>query len=324
MSVVRKLAIAATLWVGALLMSAGPANAQLLPSCTASISAVAFGNTDVTQNVNFDTTGTFSVTCTGLLSLFPIRVCANLGPGTGGGTSAANRFMLNGGSPLRYGLYQDGARAVPWGSSTWAAGSATPVSFTIAAPTTINVPIYGRVHSAQQTVPPSASNYTSVFAGGDAFIRWGLLSGLLGCDLLTTQSTATFNVTAMVPKTCRVSAGDLDFGPVGTLNVNIDAASALATTCTFNTAYAIQLDGGLQGATNPLQRKMMKGTEFVLYGLYRDAARSLAWGSTSGVNTLSGTGNGFAQPISVYGRVAPQTTPTTGGYQDTVVVTVTY
>jgi spore coat protein U-like protein len=62
----------------------------------------------------------------------------------------------------------------------------------------------------------------------------------------------------------------------------------------------------------------------VTYGLYRDSARSQAWGSTAGVDTVSGTGTGLTQTLTVYGRVAPQTTPTPGTYSDTIIATVTY
>jgi len=46
-------------------------------------------------------------------------------------------------------------------------------------------------------------------------------------------------------------------------------------TCTSGTAYTISLDGGFSGATNPTQRKMTKGSEFITYGLYRDASGTL-------------------------------------------------
>jgi spore coat protein U-like protein len=74
------------------------------------------------------------------------------------------------------------------------------------------------------------------------------------------------------------------------------------------------LDGGQTGATDPTQRKMSKGTERVTYGLYRDAARSLPWGSTSGTNTASGSGNAAVQNLTVYGRIPAQTTPSPGLY----------
>jgi spore coat protein U-like protein len=230
--------------------------------------------------------------------------------------------MVNGANALSFGLYTDVGRMVPWGSSTWAAGGAAALDFNVAGPSTTTRTIYGRIHAGQQTARPVS--YLSTFTGVDATIRWGLLSGFLGCSLLTTTTSSTFLVTANVPKTCRVSAIDLDFGPVANLAANIDGASSLSATCTMDTAYWMALNGGLQSATNPTQRKMMKGSEFVIYGLYRDAARSLPWGDTNGTNTVSGTGSGLVQPYPLYGRTAPQTTPSPGLYHDTVVVTVNY
>ena len=60
------------------------------------------------------------------------------------------------------------------------------------------------------------------------------------------------------------------------------------------------------------------------YSLYQDSARTQNWGSSIGVDTVAGTGTGLTQSVSVYGRVAAQTTPAAGTYTDTIVVTVTY
>ena len=62
----------------------------------------------------------------------------------------------------------------------------------------------------------------------------------------------------------------------------------------------------------------------VKYGLYRNVARTTNWGSNTGVDTVAGTGTGLTQSLPVYGRVPPQTTPTIGAYNDTVVVTLSY
>ena len=59
------------------------------------------------------------------------------------------------------------------------------------------------------------------------------------------------------------------------------------------------------------------------YGLYRDTARTLPWGSTVGTNTTSGTGTGVTQLKPSMGA-PPQTTPAPGTYSDFVVVTVGY
>lgn len=70
---------------------------------------------------------------------------------------------------------------------------------------------------------------------------------------------------------------------------------------------------------------MKKGAETVTYGLYQDGARTLPWGSGAVPGeAVPGTATGLAQNLVVYGRVAPQTTPSPGAYTDTVVVTVTY
>lgn len=68
---------------------------------------------------------------------------------------------------------------------------------------------------------------------------------------------------------------------------------------------------------------MVRPNGSITYGLYTDAARTIPWGSAAG-QTISGTGNGSARSLTVYGRVPAQTTPMTGLYSDTVVVTVNY
>ena len=88
--------------------------------------------------------------------------------------------------------------------------------------------------------------------------------------------------------------------------------------------YTVALNGGNDAATDPTLRKMSKGAEKITYGLYRDAARTQPWGSTSGTNTVAGTGSGLAQSLTVYGRVPVQATPSPGAYADTIVVTLTY
>jgi spore coat protein U-like protein len=131
-------------------------------------------------------------------------------------------------------------------------------------------------------------------------------------------------VTATVSSNCTIGATAISFGSQGILSSNKDAQGTLSVQCTTNLPYAVSLDGGTSGATNPTQRKMTFSTSNVIYGIYQDAARSLPWGSTSGVNTVSGTGTGLTQTLTVYGRVAPQTTPSPGTYSDTIVATVTY
>lgn len=291
-------------------------------SCSFTVTNVAFGPVDVTANAVVDTTAVVSITCSGL-ALLDAQVCVNFGAGSGGATNAANRFMASGPNQLRYSLYSDAARTNVWGSDLWAGAGAGSVSITVPhllGTNTVTANLYGRVFSSQQNV--QAGSYLSSFSSTDAKILYGAVG--LGCGLLTSTATTAFNVTATVPTTCSIATNNLDFGTAGTLTTNTDASTTLSPVCTSGTPYNIGLNGGLSGATNPTQRKMTKAAEFVLYGLYRNSARSLPFGNIIGTNTVTGTGTGLAQSVPVFGRIAPQVTPSPGIYNDTIVVTLTY
>ena len=63
---------------------------------------------------------------------------------------------------------------------------------------------------------------------------------------------------------------------------------------------------------------------FLGYGVYSDAERTKNWGTTAATDTVSGTGTGAAQPLTVYGRVPAAQFVTPGVYTDTIIATVTY
>lgn len=301
-----------------------PANAQ---SCSFSISAENFGNINLTANTVFDTTATFSANCTGTSNKI-VRVCPNIAEGTGGSTIGNPRILLNGANQLNFNLFQDSARTTVWGSNLWAYSATYK-------PPTINITlnssgvgsatqtIYGRVLAGQQTKP--AGTYTSSFSGANTSIAYAY-STVGTCATIggTNSTTAPFTATATNVTTCSVSATDVNFGSAGVLQAALTGTGTLSATCTASAPYIIALNGGNDAATDPTLRKMSKGAEKVTYGLYRDTAGTLPWGSTSGVNTASGTGSGLAQSLTVYGRVPAQTTPSPGAYADTVVVTLTY
>ena len=144
----------------------------------------------------------------------------------------------------------------------------------------------------------------------------------------TDAATATgqFNVTITIAAECLVnSATDLDFGSSGVIAANIDAQSTITVQCTASTPYTIGINAGTGGGATVTNRLMTgPGAATVSYSVFRDAARTLNWGTTIGTDTLAGTGNGSLQPITVYGRVPPQATPAAGTYSDTLTVTVTY
>lgn len=139
-------------------------------------------------------------------------------------------------------------------------------------------------------------------------------------------ATGSLGVTIIITKTCAVGTSTpVDFGSQGLLSANIDAAGAISVTCTTGTTYDVGLSAGAGSGATITNRKMTgPASATVTYQLYRDAGRTLNWGNTVTTDTLASTGTGAAQSIPVYGRVASQTTPGPGTYNDTVTVTVTY
>ena len=144
----------------------------------------------------------------------------------------------------------------------------------------------------------------------------------------TSPQTANFNVTLKVQKSCTIAKNaDIDFGTVGLIDANIDAAGALDVKCSKGTTYDLKLDNGLNSG-GTAQRKMKSATtgELVNYDLFSDTGRTTPWNATTFV---SGSGTGAVTPVTipVYGRVPPQATPTpdTGaGYTDLVTATLTF
>ena len=150
------------------------------------------------------------------------------------------------------------------------------------------------------------------------------LVSIAGSEAGVSTATGSFNVQVAIAATCVVtSATTLDFGTQGVLSANIDQTSTITITCTNTTPYNIGLDKGLNGSS-VTTRQMKAGSELVNYSLFSDAGRTVNWGNTVGTDTVAATGNGSAQPFTVYGRISPQTTPAPATYTDTITVTVTY
>jgi spore coat protein U-like protein len=139
-------------------------------------------------------------------------------------------------------------------------------------------------------------------------------------------TTANFTSRIVISSACTVSATNMDFATQGTLANAIDMTSIINVTCTNLTPYAVAINQGSMG-TGVSNRKMKitaGSLEAVSYSLYRNSGRTLNWGETNGIDTVSGVGAGVAQPLIVYGRVPSQASVSAGTYTDTLTVTLTY
>ena len=143
--------------------------------------------------------------------------------------------------------------------------------------------------------------------------------------VLARSATATLGVSLTINASCTVSAAPIIFSAQSVLGGAIGQTGSVVVTCTNISPYNVQFDQGA-GASATVVNRLMTGpaSATVGYALYRDAAHTLNWGRTNGVDTLAGTGNGTAQTLTVYGLVSAQTTPAPGAYADTVNVTISF
>lgn len=313
------------LWLVALLLLMGQmVHAQ---TCSATLTNINFGNVDPITGAAVSASGSITVSCDWtLVSLAPnAQVCLNL-------NATTPLSMTNGSNALQYGLYQDAADSLAWGSTS--AGT-TPISVTLAKPllgTTTNqtVSFYGLIAANQPLVPTvsdSSTVYSESFSGAQTVLNYAYyLLGPPGCSTITTPATAfPFTVSATVVNDCLIQANNLSFGTTGLLSSSTSATTSISVTCTSNDAYRIALNGGGSGNVSARTLSLQAGGGTVSYQLYLDAAHSTPWGDGSaGTSMYTGTGTGNAQTATVYGLVPAQATPAPGNYSDTVTATVAF
>jgi spore coat protein U-like protein len=317
-----------------LLMACFSQRAEAAINCTTS-GTMNFATIDVLSGTaSAVQPATFTISCTGANpNTVVASICVSLGAGSS--TTWPPREMVSGANKLRFEVYKDAALTSVMGA--WPAFAA-PYS----ASTTgllVNIPItsgagsgtftlYGVVLGSQQSAPQGT--YTSSFIDASSTMTAFQSPNANTVQTCSAnggggqQSPLSITATAMVSPNCSISATNLNFGTLTNLSAPTDATSSISVTCALGLPYFVSLSGGLTNATDPTARKMTSGPKTLTYGLYRDAQRSLPWGDTSNVNTLSGTGTASPQTLTVYGRIPGQQYPTPGTYTDTISATIVY
>ena len=288
--------------------------------CTATVASLDFGPVDTIGNATADATADVVIACDAVTAgTGSISVCANLGAGSGGLVNGTRQVTAGAGT-LGFALYTDSGHTEVWGTAADAGlGASHPIAVPVSGTTAgITVRLYGLIPGNQAAAP--VGNYRSDLSATDSVFIYS--EGALDCvtPVGGTDTAAPFAVTAEVAADCLIVASNLDFGTAGVIGANIDAATNMRVTCTPGAHYAISLDGGRSGATDPEARLMTSGSMTVVYGLYSDATRASPWGVATPVE---GDGDGTRQSLQVYGRIPPQAAEP-GAYSDTVVVTITY
>lgn len=150
-----------------------------------------------------------------------------------------------------------------------------------------------------------------------------LIGSLVARPADAATATTTFAVTATVQATCLVSASGLAFGVyTGALT---SSTSTVSVTCTQSTAYNVGLSAGLATGATVTTRKMTGPSSNVLsYSLFSNSGQTVNWGQTVGTDTVTGTGTGSVQALTVYGQIPAGQYVAPGSYSDTITATITY
>ncbi|MBA8902347.1 spore coat U domain-containing protein [Phyllobacterium sp. P30BS-XVII] len=159
------------------------------------------------------------------------------------------------------------------------------------------------------------------------FAAVGLAAALgFSSPALAATATGSFGVHITIQSSCiLVSATDMTFPNTGVIAADVPSTSTLSVQCTNATPYNVGLNAGTgAGATVAVRKMTGPASATINYSLYTEVTHATVWGNTVGTDTVGGTGNGAAQPFTVYGLVPAQTTPAIGTYNDTITVTVTY
>jgi spore coat protein U-like protein len=286
---------------------------------------------------------TFKITCnwtdilTGLLTP-NVVICLNLGAGTGNTstTVTAPRQLQSGSLRVNYNLYTDAtyAPAKIWGGWAGTSTSANGIVITMTKTGGVGsldqfVTIYGKLEADSNlsglSVGPDNLNFSSAFGAGSAVMNYQFsLGGLLGC-LLPQTVAVPFTVSAPVINDCNINIGNLAFPNARLLTSVVRTTASLSVTCSKDTAYRITLNAGTYGASTTARRmRNLSNAETVNYQI-SNTLDGASWGDgNGGTVAVTGTGNGNAQGLTVYGMVPPQTTPSPGDYKDAVTATVAF
>jgi spore coat protein U-like protein len=157
----------------------------------------------------------------------------------------------------------------------------------------------------------------------------GLLSALAAVVLAGdasafTTTTGTLTVTAGIGTTCTVANVQINFGTVVTTSA-VTTSGSLSVNCSNGLAYSLDLDPGLNPTATNASRQLANGANRLGYNIYTTNTYTTVLGSTmSGGTSLSFTGTGSNQSITVYPKIPIQTAPPTGVYTDTVTITATF
>jgi spore coat protein U-like protein len=304
------------------LLTSKPAHAVVV--CSDTSPALNFGTVNVSPATGITGTGSIGYTCTNYnTTAANFSICAGLGtPSYPGTVSQPAMAGSSSGGVLKFNLYTNAPNGIVWTTTN-------PISAPVSIAGGIGNVVTGAL-TFYGAIPGSQTSAADSYSGSFYNMTLGFISGT-SCGALTGYSGLTFTlpVTAVVSKTCTVSAGvALNIGSVPSNGTGIQGNTTIGVTCPTSTPYYVGLspsNANLNGAG--VMSSTSSGTDKVPYQLRATSGTGPIWGntatSTSVGNGVAGTGTGVQQSLTVYASLASaQYTP--GSYADTVTVNVNY
>lgn len=178
-------------------------------------------------------------------------------------------------------------------------------------------------HSSAGDTLPALSRVRGRIAAGISLAA--ALCLLAPTVAVASMATSTMAVSATVVASCTVATTSMSFGTYN--SATLSGTATVTATCSNTTPYNVGLNAGTaNGATVTTRAMFVSGTPAVVlnYGLYSNSGHTTNWGMTVGTDTVSGTGNGSGQAITIYGQIPASQLVAPGSYTDTITATITY
>jgi spore coat protein U domain-containing protein, fimbrial subunit CupE1/2/3/6 len=132
----------------------------------------------------------------------------------------------------------------------------------------------------------------------------------------------------LVEAACSLTSTSMVFGTYDVLvTTPLDTTGSLIYRCSQRD-HNIQITLDRGGAQSFETRRMVNGTEQLLYNLYLDAARTIIWGDGSGGTQVLFIGNPQSNnqdlSVPIFGRIPARQDRGIGTYTDTIIVTLNF
>ncbi|MBO9715379.1 MAG: spore coat U domain-containing protein [Pseudoxanthomonas sp.] len=257
-------------------------------------------------------------------SHYYFTMCVFLGPGAQGSINPRRMTNYNG-AYLDYDIFAEPAHQQMIGDVS---GPQPVYQLHAEAPANdiVEIPayVYGQVHPGQSV--PTFAQFKEVGIQGKLLYLFSPTQVPLtsNCSGGATSYFSEQEIVAWFEDACTLSATNLDFGETDTLAQPVQDTSSIRVECPSGADWSLGLGTGMNYAGG--MRRMAGNDGQIGYELYRDPARSQAWGDTGVDDRLSGSTDAYGNPVTVtvYGRVPAQADMPPGHYYDIVVATLYY